>query len=190
MCWMAAVPIAMMAVQGVSSSISGQKATAAQIKAGRGQQVEMIKQMNYTDANLKLKERDLLDTTVNEMTQQNMNRVRNMGTIRAAIGEGMIEGNSMDRVMRVTEGDYLREQQGLTENYNRDYSVILGDRIANREQTVSQIKHMQKAEPKLRSRLEMALDPLALVTAKGAEAYSAGAFDSKPKGSTQTKKTK
>ncbi|WAK44887.1 putative Internal virion protein [Erwinia phage pEa_SNUABM_57] len=174
MCWMVAIPIAMAAAQGLQSNMQGQQAAAAGIDQSRRQQMEMIKQMNYKDANLKLKERDLVDSTVQEMTQQNMNRVRNMGTIRAAIGEGMLEGNSMERVARVTEGDYLREQQGLTDNYHRDYSVILGERIANTEQTVSQINEMQKSEPKLKGRLEMMLDPLGLGMNKLIDATMAG----------------
>lgn len=162
MCWMAAVPIAMAAVQGAQSNMQGQQAAAAQIDQSRRQQAEMIKQMNYTETNLKMEQRDLLDSTVQEMTQGNMNRVRNMGTIRAAIGEGNLEGNSMARVMRVTEGDMLREQQGLTDNYQRDYAAILGKRYSNQGNTVSQIKAMQAAEPKLKGKLEMLIDPLGL----------------------------
>lgn len=160
MCWMAAIPIAMQGTSMLMGGIQANQAKAAQIDQGRRQSWQMIKEMNYNDANLKLESRDLLDSTVQEMTQANMNRVRNMGTVRAAIGEGMLEGNSMERVSRVTEGDFLRESQGLTENYKRDYSVILGKRIANRENTVSQINEINKSEPKLKSALEQIMDPL------------------------------
>lgn len=176
MCWMVAIPIAMAAMQGVQSNMQGQQAAAAGIDQSRRQQAEMIKSMNYNDANLKLESRDLVDSTVQEMTQQNMNRVRNMGTIRAAIGEGNLEGQSMDRVARVTEGDFLREQQGLTDNYQRDYSVILGKRLSNQEQTVSKIKDMQASEPKLKGKLEMMLDPLGLGLNKLVDATMAGDF--------------
>lgn len=176
MCWTAAIPVAMSAAQGLQSNLQNQQASAAAINQSRGQQVEMIKQMNYTDANLKLKERDLVDSTVQELTQHNMNRVRNMGTIRAAIGEGMLEGNSMDRVANVTEGDFLRERQGLTDNYHRDYSVILGERISNQEQTVSQIKQMQKAEPKLKSKRSIILETLAQAAGSAGSVAAAGAF--------------
>lgn len=179
MCWMVAIPIAMAAAQGLQSSMQGQQAAAAGIDQGRRQQAEMIKQMNYTDANLNMESRDLLDSTVQEMTQQNMNRVRNMGTIRAAIGEGNIEGNSMDRIQRVTEGDFLREQQGLTDNYQRDYSAILGKRYGNQEQTMSKIKDMQANEPKLKGKLEMMLDPLGLGLGKVADLATVGAFGTK-----------
>lgn len=162
MCWMAAIPFAMQAGQQVLGGMQGEQGKAAQIDQSRRQQMQMIKEMNYKEANLKLEARDLLDSTVQDMTQSNMNRVRNMGTIRAAIGEGNLEGNSMERVQRVTEGDFLRERQGLTDNYQRDYSAILGNRLANQENTVSQIKEMQKAEPKLKGALEQIIDPLGL----------------------------
>lgn len=181
MCWMAAIPIAMMGAQALSSNMSGQQAAGAQATASRLQNIETLKQMNIQDANLRLEERDLLDSTIQEMTQGNMNRVRNMGTIRAAIGEGMLEGQSMDRVANVTEGDFLREQTGLTDNYQRDYSKILGQRLGNQQSALSQIEMSQKTEAKGKSPLEMILDPLAMIGGKGAEMYMSGAFKGQPK---------
>lgn len=174
MCWVAAIPIAMQGASMVMGGMQGEQAKAAQIDQGRRQSWQMVKEMNYNEANLKLESRDLIDSTVQEMTQASMNRVRNMGTIRAAIGEGMLEGNSMERVARVTEGDFLRESQGLTENYQRDYSVILGKRIANRENTVSQINEINKSEPKLKGKLEQIIDPLGLGMGKLAGIATSG----------------
>ena len=174
MCWVAAIPIAMQGASMIMGGMQGEQAKAAQIDQGRRQSWQMVKEMNYNEANLKLESRDLIDSTVQEMTQASMNRVRNMGTIRAAIGEGMLEGNSMERVARVTEGDFLRESQGLTENYQRDYSVILGKRIANRENTVSQINEINKSEPKLKGKLEQIIDPLGLGMGKLAGIATAG----------------
>ena len=174
MCWVAAIPIAMQGASMIMGGMQGEQAKAAQIDQGRRQSMQMLKEMNYNEANLKLESRDLIDSTVQEMTQANMNRVRNMGTIRAAIGEGMLEGNSMERVARVTEGDFLRESQGLTENYQRDYSVILGKRIANRENTVSQINEINKSEPKLKGKLEQIIDPLGLGMGKLAGIATSG----------------
>lgn len=174
MCWMAAIPIAMQGASMIMGGMQGEQAKAAQIDQGRRQSWQMVKEMNYNEANLKLESRDLIDSTVQEMTQANMNRVRNMGTIRAAIGEGMLEGNSMNRVQRVTEGDFLRESQGLTENYQRDYSVILGKRIANRENTVSQINEINKSEPRLKGKLEQIIDPLGFGLTKLVDVATAG----------------
>lgn len=162
MCWVAAIPIAMQAGQMVMGGMQQDQATAAGIDQQRRQQAEMIKQMNIKDANFKLEERDLLESTINDLTASNMNRVRAMGTVRAAIGEGNLEGNSMNRVARVTEGDMLRESMGINQNYQRDYSVILGNRYSNQEQTISAIKAQQASEPRLKGRLENMLDPLGI----------------------------
>src|SRR5699024_9201719 len=93
MCWVTAIPIAMQGSSTIMGGMQGEQAKAAQIDQGRRQSWQMVKEMNYNEANLKLESRDLLDSTVQDLTQANMNRVRNMGTIRAAIGEGMLEGN-------------------------------------------------------------------------------------------------
>lgn len=190
MCWMAAIPIAMQGASMMMGGMQAEQAKAGQIDQSRRQAFEMVKQMNYTDAALKLEERDLVDSTVNEMTQGNMNRVRNMGTMRAAIGEGMVEGNSMDRILRVTEGDFLREQQGLTDNYHRDYSQILGKRISNVEGTKAQIESMQKSEPKLKGRLESIVDPLGIGMGKLVGVATAGGLFEKKLGNSVAGKIK
>lgn len=190
MCWMAAIPIAMAGASMVMGGMQGEQAKAAQIDQGRRQSMQMLKEMNYNEANLKLESRDLIEKTVNDMSQSNMNRVRNMGTIRAAIGEGMLEGNSMERVARVTEGDFLRESQGLNENYKRDYSVILGKRLANNENTISQIESINASEPKLKGRLEQIIDPLGLGMGKLAGIAGAGGLFEKKLGNSIAGKVK
>ena len=190
MCWMAALPAAMAVGQQALGGAQGEQAKAAQIDQGRKQQMQLLKEMNYKEANLKLEARDLIDSTVQDMTASNMNRVRNMGTIRAAIGEGNLEGNSMDRVQRVTEGDFLRERQGLTDNYQRDYSVILGNRLANNENTVSQINAIKDSEPKLKSALEQIVDPLGIGVGKLVNVATLGSGFGKPAKKAAAKITK
>ena len=183
MCWMAAIPIAMSAGQMMMQGQQGEQAKAAQIDQSRKQQKEMIRSMNIEDANLTMQDRENLENTVGEMTQQNMQKVRAMSTIRTAIGEGMLEGKSMERVERVTEGDFAREQQGLTDSYNRDYAAIFGQRVSNRETTVSQIKAMQASEPRLKGRLENMIDPLGIGLGKLVDMSIAGSgFQKKAKG--------
>lgn len=162
MCWAAVIPYALQGASMVAGGLQSEQAKAAQIDQGRRKSWEMVREMNYTDANLKLQSRDLIESTIQDMTQNNMSRVRNMGTIRAALGEGMLEGKSLERVERITEGDYLREAQGLTENYQRDYSVILGQRHANRDNTKHSIEEINKSEPALKGKLENIIDPLGL----------------------------
>lgn len=162
MCWMVAIPIAMAVGQQMMSGAQGNQAVAAQNDQSRRQALEMVKKLNYDDADANLQAMDNLDTARQDLTVQSMQRVRNMGTIRAAIGEGNLEGNSMDRIKRVSEGDMIREANGITDNYNRDYAAIFTKQIGNRTGVVNQIKSMQASEGKVKGVLEQIVDPLGI----------------------------
>lgn len=160
---------------GAASSLLGDyqqtKAVEAQIKGSRLQTREMLKSLNYADASAKLEQKQLMDETVAKLSTANMDRIRNMGTINAAIGESNLEGRSMDRVAMVMEGDMLREAAGLTEDYHRDYATILGKRYGQTASTKSQINLMNKSESKMPSYLLRALN-VGVGSAKGAVAAS------------------
>ena len=162
MCWMVAIPMAMALGQQAMGGAQSNQAVAAQNDQSRRQALEMVKKLNYDDADAHMQAMDNLDTARQDLTVQSMTRVRNMGTIRAAIGEGNLEGNSMERVQRVTEGDMLREAQGITDNYNRDYAAIFAKQVGNRTGTVNQIKAMQASEGRVKGVLEQIVDPLGL----------------------------
>ncbi|WQY99545.1 internal virion protein B [Enterobacter phage NJ2] len=180
MCWMAAIPIAMQGAQMMMGNAQGEQAKAATIDQQRRQAIEMVREMNYKDADLRLQERGTLEAASQELTGMSMNKVRNMGTIRAAIGEGNLEGNSMDRVARVTEGDMIRAANGVTENYKRDYASIFAERLGQHSNTIRQIEQMQKSEPRLKGKLETIIDPLGLGVTKLVDVFTVGgAFERK-----------
>lgn len=140
MCEPVSIGMGVLAVAGATMSASQQaKAEGAAIDAQRRQGQEMVKQMNYSDANLKMQERDLKEQQVQELTETTLNGIRNQGMVRAAVAESGLEGNSMDRIERSVEGDTVKERAGITESYNRDYAAIFGNRIANIENTKSAI---------------------------------------------------
>ncbi len=162
MCWMVAIPIAMAAMQGASSNMQGNAATAANNDMLRQQAIQQVKQMNYTDANLKMQQADEADDLRLQKTQNNMQQIRNMGTLVAAIGESGMEGNTMKRLQQVTQGDYVRQAQGLNDNYERDYAKIFGDRVSNIENTKNTITNLQKQEGRVKGVFEQVIDPLGL----------------------------
>ena len=180
MCWAAAIPIAMQGASTMLGSASQAQQEAGQIDMMRQQQWAHIKDMNLKDANLNLESRDLLDKASQELSQSNLNRVRNMGTVRAAIGESNLEGRSMDRIDRITEGDFMRQQSGITDNYKRDYSVIFGKRLSNYEDSIGQIKALQKAEPK-QAKMSKGLAVAVALGEATAATYAAGGFGGKNK---------
>lgn len=179
MCWMAAIPIAMAGAQAIGGQYSANKALEAETKAKRLQNREMLKQMNIQNADLTLQQRSELEAATSELTSQNMQRVQAMGSIRAAIGESMLEGASMERVKRVSEGDFIREANMVTENYRRNYAALFAQQLGATESTRAQIEYNQKTEGKGRSKLAQILDPLAVMGSSAAGAYASGAFDKK-----------
>lgn len=162
MCWMVAIPIAMAAAQGAMNNMSANQQTAAQNEALRQQNVGLVKTMNYEDANLKLEGADTQDGLRQQQTENNMQQIRNMGTLKAALGETGLEGNSMKRIERVTEGDYARQSQGLNDNYERDYAAIFGKRVSNIENSRGQIEANIAKEGRVKGVLEQIIDPLGL----------------------------
>lgn len=180
MCWPAAIPIAIAGAQAVSSQNAQAKMIAAQTAAGRRQAIELMKQTNIQNADLSLQARSKLEEASSELTTQNMQKVQALGSIRAAIGESMLEGSSMDRIKRVTEGQFIREANMVTENYRRDYQAIFAQQLGGTQSAASQISEIYKGEQKQKSKLQMILDPLAIMGSSAASAYADGKFDSKP----------
>lgn len=154
---------------GAAMSASNQaKAEGAARDAQNRQAQEMVKQMNYSDANLKMQERDLKEQQVQELTETTLNGIRNQGMVRAAVAESGLEGNSMNRIERDVEGQTVKERAGITDSYNRDYAAIFGNRIANIQNTQSAISGQGKIIKT--SPLAHALN----VTSAGMQGYAAG----------------
>lgn len=171
MCWMAAIPVAMAGAQALSGAHSQAKAVAAQNKAMRLQSIEQLKQLNIQNADLSLQQRDELEAAQDQLTAGNLQKVQALGAIRAAIGESNLEGRSLERVQRVSEGDYIREANKVTENYKRDYAAIFKQQVGGTESTRSAISYRNKSEGKY-SRLQSALDVGLTVGAEAAKAYA------------------
>lgn len=179
MCWMAAIPIAMTAVQAIGQSHSEAKMIGLQNDQMRRQSAQMIKESNIQNANASLEQKQKLEEATADLTAKNLDKVQAMGTIRAAIGEGNLEGASMERIGRIEEGKFIREANAVTDNYHRDYASLFAQQLGNSESTIDQVKTLQKAEGKGRSKLSQVLDGAAAVGSQAASAYASGAFDSK-----------
>lgn len=162
MCWAAAIPAIMQGGQMALGQSQSNQQVAAQNDALRKQAIQQVSEMNYNDANLKMQLADTKGALVQQKTQDNMDYIRNLGTLKAAIGESGIEGNSMKRIQQVSSGDFVRQEQGLNDNYERDYAKIFGDRVSNIEGSKNTIEGYQAKEGKVRGVLEQVIDPLNL----------------------------
>lgn len=176
MCWMAAIPIAMMAASAVKGNHDASKIAGAQATAQRLQSQEMLKQMNVEEASKKLEARSQYEQAASELTNQNLANVAASGSIRAAIGESMLGGNSMSRVARIAQGNQIREQNMVRDNYERDYQSIMANNVMNRESTASQIRMNNQTETKGESKLGQALNVAIGAGSAAANQYAAGNF--------------
>ena len=179
MCWMSAIPIGLTAVSSISAQQQQANAITASNDASRRQAVQMVKESNIQNANSRLEQKQLLEDASQELTAQNMQKVQTMGTIRAAIGEGMLEGNSMDRIARIEEGKFIREANAVDDQYRRDYASLFAKQLGNTQSTADQISEMQKAEGKQKSKRTSILETATAVAGQTANAYLSGSFDSK-----------
>ncbi|QHJ81816.1 MAG: hypothetical protein [Bacteriophage sp.] len=179
MCWMAAIPIAMAGAQAISGQSSEAKMLGAQNDMKRRQSTQMIKESNIQNANSSLEQKQKLEEATADLTTKNLDKVQAMGTIRAAIGEGMLEGASMDRIARTEEGKFIREANAVTDNYRRDYASLFAQQLGTSVSTMDQVKELQASEGKGKSKLMQVLDPLSVMGSAGASAYASGGFDSK-----------
>ncbi|MDS7436741.1 internal virion protein B [Klebsiella pneumoniae] len=179
MCWVAAIPIAMTAVQAIGQSRNEAKMIGLQNDQMRRQSAQMIKESNIQNANASLEQKQKLEEATADLTAKNLDKVQAMGTIRAAIGEGNLEGASMERISRIEEGKFIRDANAVTDNYRRDYASLFAQQLGNSESTIDQVKTLQKAENKGRSKLSQVLDGAAAVGSQAAAAYASGGFDSK-----------
>lgn len=175
MCWPVMIAMAAMsAASAAKGSYDQAKMIGAQTDASRLQNQELLKQARWENASTNLDIRSKYEEASNEITNNNLQAVQTQGAIRAAIGEGMLSGNSMDRIQMVTEGETVRANAMVNENYKRDYASMLTGSVANVESTNSQVKTNQKTEQKGASKLSQALG-VGLAGGSGAlTSYAAG----------------
>lgn len=166
MCWMVAIPIAMAVGQQMMSGAQSNQAVAAQNDQSRRQAINMVNTMAYNNAGLSLENQDKLDQASQDLSLKSMQKVQALGTVRAAIGEGNLEGRSMDRIQNLTEGDQIRAANGVRDNYKRDYASIFAQQLGNQTNTLNQVEQMQKSEGKVKGALEQIVDPLGIGVSK------------------------
>lgn len=181
MCWMAAIPLGMVAAGALKGSYDSSKAEGAAITSSRLSNIEQLRQMNIQNANMSLQAREKLEESTSDLTDQNLSKLQAMGAVRAAIGESGLEGNSMNRVARISEGQYVREAAKVTENYRRDYQSIFAGQLGNIESTRNQIRYSQKSETKGQSALSQAISGALGIGAAAASAFGSNASTGKGK---------
>lgn len=137
--------------------------------AQRRQAQEQVKQTNMANANLNLTAQDRQEEARAQLTEVNMQALKNRGTINAAIGESGLSGNSMKRISNAVENEASQQRTAINDNYRRDYQSIFTNQIANVENTKSALRG--QAQVVKTSGLSHALG----IVSAGANGYAAGA---------------
>lgn len=162
---MAAVAI----VGGAMAAKDKAKGEGAAEDAQRRTAREQVKQTNMANANLNLTAQDRQEEARAQLTEVNMQALKNKGTINAAIGESGLSGNSMKRIANSVDNEASQQRMGIVDNYHRDYQSIFTNQIANVENTKSALKGQSQIIKT--SGLSHALG----IVSAGANGYSQGA---------------
>ncbi|WP_442604716.1 virion core protein, T7 gp14 family [Pseudomonas gingeri] len=143
MCGPLAIPIAMMAMSAASAAAGASeqaKAKGVMIDGQRKTQQEMIKSANMQDADARLSMVDKQDEARRQLTEVNLQALRNQGTINTAVGESGLSGNTMDRIRRSADNEASAEKMNITDNFDRDYAAIFQNRVGAAENARSAVR--------------------------------------------------
>lgn len=143
MCGPLAIPIAMVAMSAAGAAMSaseGAKAKGKMTDNERKQQNEIVKQANFAENDQKLAIVDKHDEARRQLTEVNLQAMRNQGTINTAIGESGLSGNTMDRLKNSVANDASAEKMNITDNYTRDYQAIFANRVGSSENSKAAVR--------------------------------------------------
>ncbi|QNH79694.1 hypothetical protein GGD92_16120 [Pseudomonas protegens] len=143
MCGPLVIPMVMAAMAASSAAMGASeqaKAKGAATDAQRKNQQEIIKAANAADADSKLETVDKADEARRQLTEVNLQALRNKGTINAAIGEAGFSGNSADRLRRSVDNEASAEKMNILDNYERDYAALFQNRIGAAENARSAVR--------------------------------------------------
>uniref|UniRef100_UPI00403F3F9F virion core protein, T7 gp14 family n=1 Tax=Pseudomonas sp. G166 TaxID=3094846 RepID=UPI00403F3F9F len=106
----------------------------------RRQQNEVVKQANFAENDQKLATVDKQDEARRQLTEVNLQAIRNEGTINAAIGESGLSGHTMDRLKNSVSNDASAQRMNITDNYTRDYQAIFANRVGSSESAKAAVR--------------------------------------------------
>ncbi|UCR91166.1 putative internal virion protein B [Ralstonia phage RpT1] len=137
-----------MAVVGMASAASAQKDQADQIGDARaaqaGQARQLIKQMNYKDAQLNQEDQNAYQQAQQQLENNSINAMRNRGMIEAAFAESGLEGRSVDSVIREVRGQDARTSDSIRADYMNQRRGVQSASEQNRMETVAAVTGQAK----------------------------------------------
>jgi len=171
MCEPVSISIAMAGLAASSAAMSASesaKAKGQMTDNERKQQNELVKQANFAENDQKLATVDKQDEARRQLTELNLQTIRNQGTINTAIGESGMAGNSMDRLKNSVANDASAQRMNITDNYTRDYQAIFANRVGSSENAKAAVRGLGGNKYKVNN-IANALN----IVSSGAQGYAA-----------------
>ncbi|MGL5583284.1 MAG: virion core protein, T7 gp14 family [Cetobacterium sp.] len=153
---------ALSAVGGMVDIKNQNAAWAAQETARRKQKIEMVRQANSQDAQLRLQAHNSFIQSRDALEQESIGYIQAKGAVETAIGESNLEGRTMDRVRRDVDQKFLQTKTRIQSNYETDYGNIWAERESVRDNLISGLEGMpaQKKPSKLGQAIGLATNTM------------------------------
>lgn len=144
----AATTATLSAVGGMVDIKNQNKAWATQETARRQQKMQMVRQANSQDAQLRLQAHNSFTQSRDVLEQESINYIQAKGAVETAIGESNLEGRTMDRNRRDVDRQFLNTKTRVKSNFETDYGNIWAERESVRDNLIAGLDGMpQQSKP-------------------------------------------
>ncbi|WP_338807232.1 glycine zipper domain-containing protein [Pseudomonas chlororaphis] len=104
----------------------------------------MVQTYNYANQTTDLEVQQASEQASSDLANTQTNSIMNIASMRAAASESGMEGNSLDRVMRIAKGSDLRAEDSIKENFSRTVAQSLLIKQTNRIGTQHNLNELHR----------------------------------------------
>ena len=104
----------------------------------------MVQSYNYANQTTDLEVQAASEQASADLINTQTNSIMNIATLRAAVSESGMEGNSMDRVMRIAKGSDLRAEDSIRDNFKRTVAQSLLIKQTNQIGTQQRLNELRR----------------------------------------------
>jgi len=105
----------------------------------------MVQTYNYAGQTTDLEVQAASEQASADLSNMQTNSIMNIAALRAASSETGMEGNSMDRVMRIAKGSDLRAEDSVIENHSRTVAQSLLIKQTNQISAQSNLNELRRS---------------------------------------------
>lgn len=104
----------------------------------------MVQTYNYANQTTDLEVQAASEQASADLANTQTNSIMNIASLRAAASESGMEGNSMDRVMRIAKGSDLRAEDSIRDNFKRTVAQSLLIKQTNQIGTQQRLNELRR----------------------------------------------